>query len=175
MNRSLPQFTYLSDDFTRNVFIQQSATCHCCGKDTEHHYNGTIYRVGDSDITLCPWCIHDGSAAAKYACSFNDLYDEALHDAIAAEVCERTPGYSSWQDQSWVTHCNDACVYHGDASAKDVADASAETRQKWMSDYEMDEDSWSQMMAGYQPGGDQGVYKFVCRHCGLVSFNWDYS
>jgi len=69
----------------------------------------------------------------------------------------------------------DACVYHGDASAKDVADASAETRQKWMSDYEMDEESWSQFMADYKPGGDQGVYKFVCRHCELVMFNWDFS
>lgn len=53
--------------------------------------------------------------------------------------------------------------------------ANEQTRQQWMRDYGQDVESWAHFMDGYQPGGDQGMYKFRCRHCGLVVFNWDFS
>ncbi|PLR33282.1 hypothetical protein CYR55_16990 [Chimaeribacter californicus] len=175
MEKSLPKFIYITDDYAGTVFLKNSIMCDCCQKESPYQYNGPVYSVEEGEITLCPWCIHDGSAAEKYAASFNDIYDESLEEAIITTVCEQTPGYSSWQDQGWAAHCKDACVYHGDASAQDVADASEPTRQKWMRDYEQDAESWDHFMKGYQPGGDQGVYKFHCRHCDLIIFNWDFS
>lgn len=175
MSNSLPTFTYATDQHVQTMFASGPATCDCCQKATQYRYTGRLYRRGNSKMVLCPWCIHDGSAALNYQASFNDLYDESVDAAIAAEVCERTPGYSSWQDQRWATHCGDACVFHGDASAQDVANASDETRQAWMDDYQQSAQNWAEFMQDYQPGGDQGVYKFVCRHCGLVKFNWDFS
>ncbi|EJO0604148.1 CbrC family protein [Salmonella enterica] len=175
MERALPQFTYVSDEYVKIVFVKTTSICDCCKRESHYRYSGPIYMTGDNDISLCPWCIHDGSAAKKYQASFNEIYGEELAESVITKVCEQTPGYNSWQDQSWATHCNDACVYHGDATSEDVAEASAQTRQQWMRYYEQDAESWSHFMKDYRPGGDQGVYKFICRHCGLVVFNWDFS
>ncbi len=174
MGRELPPFTYVSDEYVKTVFVKTTSTCDCCQKESPYSYSGPIYVAGNKDITLCPWCIHDGSAAKKYQASFNEIYDEELAELIVTTVREQTPGYNSWQDQCWATHCNDACVYHGDATSEDVAEASEQTRQQWMHDYEQDAESWSYFMRDYHPGGDQGVYKFICRHCSLVVFNWDF-
>src|SRR5690606_31004640 len=119
------------------------------------------------------WCIADGSAAAKLAASFADSYP--LHRAgvpepVTEEVHLRTPGYESWQQESWLSHCNDACEFHGDASAEDVACASSDTKHAWLEEYNQDEDGWRWATDGYKPGGDSALYKFVCRHCRQVLF-----
>jgi uncharacterized protein CbrC (UPF0167 family) len=44
-----------------------------------------------------------------------------------------------------------------------------------MSEYKQDEDGWRWVSEGYKPGGDSALYKFKCRHCGLVLFGWDLS
>lgn len=175
MEKPLPHFTYITDAYARTVFLKNTITCDCCRQESRYHYDGPFYTAAEGEIALCPWCIHDGSAAAKYDASFNDLYGKSLAEAVVTAVCEQTPGYSSWQDQTWATHCRDACVYHGEATAQDVAGANEQSRQQWMRDYGQDAESWAHFMDGYQPGGDQGVYKFCCRHCGLVVFNWDFS
>jgi len=56
---------------------------------------------------LCPWCIADGTAAARFEASFTDIYD--VPDGVGADVIEiimtRTPGFSGWQQEHWMFHC----------------------------------------------------------------------
>ncbi|CNJ22051.1 hypothetical protein HB991_17330 [Yersinia mollaretii] len=175
MEKTLPHFIYVSDEYAREIFTKGTVKCDCCEKMSDYSYIGPIHMPGTADPILCPWCIHDGSAAKKYQASFNELYDGELAASIHTIVREQTPGYCTWQDLSWATHCHDACVYHGDATTEDVALASEQTRKQWMNDYAMREEDWSHFMKDHQPHSDQGVYKFICRHCNLVIFNWDFS
>lgn len=175
MEKALPTFTYVSEKYAHKIFKKNTVKCDSCQQTSDYVYTGPIYMPGDTEPTLCPQCIHDGSAAKKYRASFNEIDGRGLETSIRNAVCKKTPGYSSWQDQNWATHCHDACVYHGDASEKDVAEASEQTRAQWMEYYDMQEDDWSHFMKDYRPDGDQGVYKFICRHCNLVIFNWDFS
>ncbi|EMH2329893.1 CbrC family protein [Citrobacter freundii] len=89
--------------------------------------------------------------------------------------CFRTPGFFTWQDQEWGTHCNDACEFHGNATAQDIIDADDKTIRIWMEIYEQNRNDWDSFMNGYAPGGDQGVYKFICKHCSPIVLNWDLS
>ncbi|EGM59721.1 hypothetical protein SFJ1713_4195 [Shigella flexneri SFJ17B] len=76
-------------------------------------------------------CIADGSAAEKFAGSFQDdasiegvefEYDEedefagiknTYPDEMLKELVERTPGYHGWQQEFWLAHCGDFCAFIG--------------------------------------------------------------
>ena len=139
---------------------------------------GSVYSTNDLDHALCPWCIADGSAASKLDAAFGELFGKhraSVSEAVASEVNLRTPGYVSWQGEFWLSHCGDACEFHGDASPADVADATAETKKAWTEEYEQDEEGWLLATDGYRPAGNSALYKFVCRHCRQVLFGWDLS
>ena len=74
--------------------------------------NGSIMKKEE----ICPWCIADGSAAAKWSASFNDLQDvpPGVPTQVALEVETRTPGYESWQGNSWLFSPDDALVFLGE-------------------------------------------------------------
>lgn len=154
------------------------AVCICCHRARGFLYVGPVYSVQELNESLCPWCIADGSAAAKLGASFADSYPlqkAGVPETIVEEVSLRTPSYVSWQQESWLAHCNDACEFHGDAPAIEVANASEETLHQWQIEYNLTEKEWRQITDGYVPGGDSALYKFVCRHCKLVLFGWDCS
>lgn len=176
MSEQLPKFRYHPDPVATGAFEECAATCVCCKKPRGMIYVGPVYAIDDLDEALCPWCIADGSAAAQLGATFADahpLVQANIAAAIVEEVNLRTPGYTSWQQESWLSHCGDACEFHGDATANDVKKASEETKKQWLAAYEQDEAGWDWATSGYRPGGDSALYKFVCRHCSLVLFGWD--
>lgn len=176
MSEPLPYFRYHPDPIGTGAIVASDMVCICCDRARGFIYVGPVYSTKDLDESLCPWCIADGSAATKLDASFADSYP--LHRAgIPKEVIEevnlRTPGYVSWQQEHWLSHCNDACEFHGDATVADVGTASPATKQTWLEVYEQDEAGWKSATEGYRPGGDSALYKFICRHCGQVLFGWD--
>lgn len=74
-----------------------------------------------------------------------------------------------------MSHCNDACAFHGDASASDIALATEATKCAWMEEYHLGEKRWLEITTDYHPGCDSALYKFVCVHCGVTLFGWDIS
>jgi uncharacterized protein len=135
-----------------------------------------VYATSDLDEKLCPWCIADGSAASKLGASFSDpqpLQQAGVAHDVIDEVSLRTLGYSCWQQEEWLVHCNDACEFHGDASVEDVEDVSEATKADWRQHYGLDEDDWALATADYEPAGDNAFHKFVCRHCAAVRLGWD--
>jgi uncharacterized protein CbrC (UPF0167 family) len=158
------------------AIVPSETVCACCDQARGYIYCGPVYGETELDDCICPWCIADGSAATKLGASFADSYP-LIKAGIAREIAEeinlRTPSYVCWQQEEWLSHCNDACEFHGDASAADIRGASVETKEAWLAHYMQDEKGWVWATDSYAPGGGSALYKFVCRHCGLVLLGWD--
>ncbi|MCO1987260.1 hypothetical protein FA421_32030, partial [Pseudomonas aeruginosa] len=115
MNPPLPHFRYHPEPLASGSIEASATTCQCCGKARGYVYTGSPYSRHELPPgSLCPWCIADGSAAARYEASFSDDYpllDAGVAADIVTEVCERTPGYTSWQQERWLVCCEDACAF----------------------------------------------------------------
>jgi len=178
MHETLPHFNYHPDPLKTRAIVRSDASCACCGEVRGFIYAASVYSKHELDKKLCPWCIADGSAAAKFEASFTDddpLLRKGIEKSIVAEVTQRTPGYSSWQQETWLSHCDDACEFHGDASVKEVADATSEAKREWIFEPKLSETNWQNITSRYSPDGDPAIYKFVCRHCRQSFFSWDCS
>lgn len=176
MKAPLPPFPYHPSPLATGAIVASTEACAVCAKVRGFVYAGPIYREGDEDERVCPWCIANGSAAERLDATFVDahpLLEQGLAAAIVDEVTQRTPGYVSWQEAYWLAHCDDACEFHGDASASDLHSASSEERARFLSETGLDEEGWENLVSEYEPGGDIAFYKFVCRHCRVVRLGWD--
>jgi uncharacterized protein len=176
MSEELPQFRYHPAPLVTGMVEPSSALCECCQQVRGFIYVGSVYGERDLQESLCPWCIADGSASTHLGASFIDdipLRKANLHESIIEEVHLRTPAFTSWQQEEWLTHCNDACEYHGDASVGDIQTASEATKLAWQQHYNLTEADWFSITESYAPGGNPAFYKFICRHCSAVLFGWD--
>ena len=112
MTEEMPTFKYHPDPAGNGLVTASDKTCKCCGKARGFIYRGPVYSVHDLDEGICPWCIADGAAAAKFNATFTDdvplLDSGGLNPAIVEEITRRTPGYIGWQQETWLTHCGDA-------------------------------------------------------------------
>jgi uncharacterized protein CbrC (UPF0167 family) len=93
---------------------------------------------------------------------------------VVEEVSKRTPGYESWQQEEWLSHCGDACAFHGDASREDLERISPEIRDQFFKKFHLNERRWRNLKERYRPGGDPAIYKFVCLHCDRVLLGMDF-
>lgn len=179
MSEPLPHFRYHPDPVKTGIIVESAIGCVSCGRPRGFVYTGPVYSTRrDLADRICPWCISDGSAAKDLGASFADerpLFIRNIEKSIREEVNLRTPGYVSWQQESWLCHCDDACEFHSDAGIEDVRNASIETKSDFLAEYELDDATWRLLTEEYRPGGDPAFYKFVCRHCRLVRLGYDCS
>ncbi|MEU4149879.1 CbrC family protein [Streptomyces sp. NPDC026659] len=118
---------------------------------------------------LCPWCIADGSAAARYDAHFigDPVGDDVpLEVVMAVDAC--TPGFSSWQDPRWFFHCGDGAAFMGAAGAAELA-AFPEAREGLRG--EAGAWGWSaedvdSRLGALDKDGQPTGYLFKCRTCG---------
>jgi uncharacterized protein len=176
----LPTFRYHPDPVATGSIIADRIICCSCGEERSHRYTLPMYGVNEVG-DLCPWCIADGSSAARFEVTFNDavghhpwynFYDDeewpdpppaylVVPDDVVDEIRHRTPSYSSWQDLSWLSHCNDAAAYRGrldSAGLRAMPELEQQVRQELG------------LPAGVpvtvDPDGDLLVHWFRCLHCG---------
>src|SRR5690349_5834359 len=115
----LPKFKYSPNSYSIDVFTEEEGTCSSCSQHRNIRYDGSFYSAEEPEY-ICPWCIADGSAAKKYGGEFNDAagvetplgYEtdeviKASFDEKLLEVAQRTPSYMSWQQEVWLSHCNE--------------------------------------------------------------------
>lgn len=178
MSPSLPQFRYHPDPVKTGAIKASPAACVACGQNRGWIYALPIYTAEDVGGGICPWCIADGSAAAKFDATFVDdasIVGEAPQKVVE-EITLRTPSYHSWQGEAWLCHCNDACEAHGDATVEDLKQATPEAIDNWMTCFQGTSDDWLKSVSMFENNPiDCCFYKFVCRHCGIVLFTNDYS
>lgn len=160
---NFPIFPYYPG--AKEEFSLGKGICQCCGEETEIYYD-RMYTIEDIDC-LCPECIKSGKAAKKFDGSFiQDLETyEGIPKEIIDEVSYRTPGYSSWQGEYWLTHCQDACEYLGNVGIQELEQLGI--LEEVLKDYESH--------GGYNVAhvreylyktGDMTGYLFRCKHCG---------
>ncbi len=104
----LPSFQYHPDPIATGAIKASDEVCECCDKPRGYIYTSTIYAEEEIEF-ICPWCISDGSAANKYDGLFSDNYplqESGVSQEAISEVCERTPGYNSWQQEEWQSLLN---------------------------------------------------------------------
>lgn len=169
----LPKFKYHPDSIATGAIVAADDECSRCRERRGYVYEGTPYGLSD-DLTVCPWCIADGSAAKEFNATFvQDIEGDVAAD-IRKEVMERTPGYVSWQGENWLCHCDDACEFHGDFTPEGLASLKPDEEARFLEDNDWIE-NWPAIKRNYQPAADLALYKFVCRHCGTVRIGVDMS
>src|SRR5438270_13873972 len=104
MAEPMPLFRYHPDPISTGSVVASSAGCLVCGLVRGFIYTGPVYALDEVIDGLCPWCISDGTAAAKFDAEFTDAALGAPREipaSVVDELCHRTPGYSSWQQDRW--------------------------------------------------------------------------
>ena len=171
----MPQFVYHPDPVATGSVVPSSEVCPACGAARGYAYALTPYAIGEHDH-ICPWCIADGTAHAKFDATFVDdwpLQRADLPDSVVAEVTQRTPGYTSWQQEEWLSCCGDACEFHGDAPQAEIRALDARGFERLVPRPAFKFDEAPGFLRNYEPGGSPAFYKFVCRRCGGVQYGWD--
>ncbi len=173
---ALPFFKYHPDPVATGSVEACDGRCDCCGESNGFLYCSSFYCAEEIEPQICPMCIADGSAAEKWDGMFNDdfpLSEAGISAAIIAEVGQRTPGFSSWQQERWETHCGDACAFYGDAPVAEVKALRGEALDDFLRREGLDKAGWSMIQRHYQPGGNPCIFKFVCLHCHIVIYQID--
>lgn len=152
-----------------------TSSCACCGKERGHLYTGPLHgppATDELEDRLCPWCIANGSAAERFGASFVDVswgVPDAVPEAVLAELNQRTPSFTGWQQEHWLYHCDDGAAYMG------MADYERLTRHPHalqMLLHENDEFGWSEessrtWVGSMSTDGSPTAYLFRCLHCGI--------
>ena len=107
----VPVFRFHPSPFGSGALEDSPEACECCGLAC-----GVLCTTGPrcaADVErVCPWCVADGSAAARWGATFTDgAFTDSwggtvdLGPELFDEVFRRTPGFSTLQPVSWWVHC----------------------------------------------------------------------
>ena len=75
----------------------------------------------------------------------------------------------------WLSHCNDACEFHGDADKLDLLEITGTILEAFLDKQQIDQDIWQKIVTSYEKGGNPSVYKFKCRICGMKTYAVDFA
>jgi hypothetical protein len=124
-----PEFPYHPDPRKTGSVVPSHARCAVCGHVYGLAYVGPVFLArGELDGALCPWCIADGSAAARLGVEFTDVGDDVppnVPGKVLDVITQRTPGFSGWQQEHWLYHCGDGAAFTG------TTDAAGETAYRF--------------------------------------------
>ena len=171
MAGALPRFRYHPDPVATGSIEPCDAACPACGRLRGFRYVGPVYAVEELDDALCPWCIADGTAAARYDAELTDVgwgVPDDVPASVTDEIAHRTPGFHSWQQDHWLYHCGDGCAFLGAAGRSELeehADALAALRREAAS-FGWDDHQITAYLASLTKGGSPTAYLFRCLVCG---------
>jgi len=127
--RLFPQFRYHPFPIYTKAFDPTPITCPLCGLDSEYSYSflSGVPKEGpenetDNEVRVCPWCLHEGSAARAYPGV--TVIDPPASPEVSAEardeLAHRTPPYYGFQEIEWAVHHGDYCAFIAYAGWKEV-------------------------------------------------------
>jgi uncharacterized protein CbrC (UPF0167 family) len=163
----LPDFKYNPNALKLGIIKKETTTCPVCEQVRNYAYEGPFYSEAEVE-GICPWCIKDGSAAEKYNGEFLDSAscDTVDKDEYLIELTTRTPGYSGWQQERWLSHCGDFCAlkdFVGWKEVKELKDELEEDLNGIKSDYGLTQ---TELESSLLKSGSMQGYLFQCLHCG---------
>ncbi|MEM7755304.1 MAG: CbrC family protein [Planctomycetota bacterium] len=173
---SLPKFKYFEDPYSdgyQRQFEESDGVCACCRQVRGYRYMQSPYGK-HVDGEICPWCIADGSAAAKLGVEFVDA--ASCRDEVTTgedELAQRTPAFVSWQGEAWRAHCGEPCCFVGDGSPAKVRELQDEISDVLDEIAEFQELTREQVIDMVHPPGPFNIYLFRCVRCGTHCASWD--
>lgn len=167
MNSVLPKFKYNPNAVSLGVIKKENTLCPVCKAEREYKYDGPFYSLENIE-GICPWCISDGSAAKMFDGEFQDAAncDAVEKNEYTDELIHKTPGYVSWQQEYWLSHCGDYCAivqYVGWNEIKHLQEELYEDIAKICTEFRLTQEEFQGRLIN--EGGLQG-YLFECVRCG---------
>ena len=171
----LPTFRYHPDPIKSGSVLVSDDTCINCEQARGYMYAGPVYAEGEYEGKICPWCIADGSAHAKFSVSFTDesaiggygAWDSAPTDVVA-EVAYRTPGFNGWQQEQWWTHCGDAAECLGPKGRRELELVGTDAIEAIRQNSGLEGSEWDCFYRALSKNSSPTAYLFRCRHCGTI-------
>ncbi len=167
-----PLFTYFPDPVRNGCIVAQPGLCACCGTKRSHRYVGPRYSVTDAEY-VCPFCIADGRAFAKWNMVFNDIHGlpTTVPRKVQDIILHRTPGFQAWQSNRWLFSADDAMIFVGEVTGKAIIaegelgkiTACFEALAEWQLPRE------AAMLEEVVPGGQPAIYLFQDRATGAFA------
>lgn len=111
-----PTFKYMKDPIRSGMVdvLDKNQPCACCKKPTNV---AVELEFGDDYEHVCLFCIKDGNYHKVTNQSINDKDNIIPSDKKVSnpqfnfEFENCTPSFASWQDNYWLTHCDDYCEF----------------------------------------------------------------
>ncbi|HWD27577.1 MAG TPA: CbrC family protein [Rhizomicrobium sp.] len=167
----LPVFPYHPDPLASGSIRPSGADCQCCGQARGYIYASSPYCEAELEDAICPWCIADGSAWRRFRAVFTDdtLMPRGLPASVVAEITQRTPGFSGWQQEHWLGCCDDAAVFVAPAGFDEI-EARHPHAKPALIDYMktqlgLNEDGAAALYRSLHKDRGPTAYIFQCRHC----------
>lgn len=91
------------------------------------------------------------------------------------EVTQRTPGFASWQQPSWLYHCGDGAAFLGPAGYEELR-AHPDALEMMRDDLHQlgwPADQVGAMLRRMDAAGEPTAYLFRCLHCDVHLASWD--
>jgi len=173
---SLPQFRYHPNPLATGTVERSDRQCVVCGRASGYIYKGPIYAERDLDERVCPWCIADGRAHRELGAEFFDAAgvgdpgDGApVPDSVVDEIVQRTPSFTGWQQERWLTCCGDAAAFIGHAGKTELEVAGEQAVESIRTESGYEGDEWQDFLVSLDAKGSPTAYLFRCLHCGKVA------
>jgi uncharacterized protein len=113
MAEALPVFRFHPDPVRSGSIERTDGVCLCCGRRRGFCHAGSGYCEQELARVLCPWCIADGAAHARFGVTFHDAatLPDVADAAALAEIEQRTPSFASWNPVDWPACCGAPMAY----------------------------------------------------------------
>jgi hypothetical protein len=175
-----PVFRYHPDSIASGSIVASEQECRCCGRNREYIYAISVNAEEELSEAICPWCIADGTAHAKFDATFVDpnAFDEAVPESVVEEITQRTPGFASWQSERWPGCCKDATAFLMPAGIKEIRTQCYELEGTLMShivyDLQISGGAATRLLNSLDRDKGPTACVFRCLHCQRHHFHIDY-
>jgi len=176
---TFPEFRLFADPIGEGSFVQSDVACDLCGQMRGWKYAIEV-DYDNPSLTVCPWCIKDGTAGARgYLFNDSEIYPafqgvSQLTPDEAEEVERRTPGFVTWQGNRWQMCCGRACRYLGEADAEDLQGRWADAvGSLFEHDADWSEIAKSDLISNIRKANGPCAYIFQCVVCSKHRGYWD--
>jgi uncharacterized protein CbrC (UPF0167 family) len=181
-SEQLPSFRYHSDPVATGSIAESDNECVSCEQARGYIYTGPVYSEEDHEHDICPWCIADGTAHKKLKAEFVDKagvgdYEnwDKVPAAVSEEVAYRTPGFTGWQQERWLTCCGDAACFIGRAGYKKLLTFGPSTIEAIRAELGWDGEEWDEYLRALDKDDQPTAYLFRCLHCKKVGGYSDFT
>jgi uncharacterized protein CbrC (UPF0167 family) len=162
---TLPRFKYHPDPLATGAIERDRTHCPVCDQERAYVYTGPSY--GRQRVEgICPWCLADGAAAARFGLEFTTPHSYALDVEAQDELLHRTPGYTPWQEQDWPDHHGDYCAFVGYVGWAEIAPLAADDLRADIDEMKRSLQLTQAEIEEWVNGSDLQGYLFRCLICG---------